>query len=173
MDRRRTGLRFGRRKTDDTVKAFHDACDAGDLATADELLVILEDKFSSRAMQDAAQGNDPQQLLQAQARLWTLRRRHFGDVDDAALMYEPVPVMERPVTSKLGDWFAAWLRNPQSRFEKAPSSSSKGELSRIGRHPDHVEAGSAQRIREVPPGRADHVGRPAVRLQHRFIEDGD
>ena len=126
MDNMQTGLRFGRRKTDDTFRAFHIACDEGDLARADGLLIILEDKFSFHAVPAAAQGNNRQALLQAQARLWSLRLRDFRDVEEALAVPEAVLTLERPTTSKLSAWLAAWLRGPRSRFAKAAEFLIKG-----------------------------------------------
>ena len=45
----------------------------------------------------------------------------------------------------------------------------KGELSRIGRRSDHVEAGCVERGGKVPPSRTDNVGRAATGVEHGFV----
>ena len=117
MTFKRTGLRFGRRRTDDTFKAFHQACDARDLQTAGDLLLVLEDKLSHHMRRDKVDGQRLRSLLQAQARLWSLRCRSFGDEEEARGP-ECIPLTQRPATSKLVDWLKAWLQGPQSRFAR-------------------------------------------------------
>ncbi len=126
MDIRQSGLRFGRRATDDTFRAFHQACDANDLQTAGDLLLILEDKFSPHLERGRVQGEHLRALLQAQARLWSLRCRSFGDGEEAAYVHVRDPSFELPPTSKLTHWLATWLRGPKSPFAAAAEFSIKG-----------------------------------------------
>lgn len=115
MDSLRAGLRFGRRASDDTFRAFHEACDADDLQTADELLIIIEDRRGVTPAHGDTPADSSQALLKAQARLWSLRCRRFGDPETASVPPERAPAIHPPNTSRLRDWAAAWLRGPVTR----------------------------------------------------------
>lgn len=117
-------LRFGRRASDDTFRAFYQACDAGDLVTAAELLMVLEDRFISPPDEAFVQGEHRSALLQAQARLWSMRCRHFGDAEEAVVS-QPALATQQPDTSRIINWVIAWLRGPLSRFAKATEFSIK------------------------------------------------
>ena len=115
MDSLRAGLRFGRRASDDTLRAFHEACDADDLQTADELLMIIEDRRAATAAKGDAPADGSRALLKAQARLWSLRCRRFGDPETASVPPEPDPAIHGPTTPRLRGRMAAWLRRLVTR----------------------------------------------------------
>ena len=119
MYMKRPSLIFGRRATDDTLVAFHHACDANELQIAGDLLVALEDKLKPCLERGSVQGEHLRALLQAQARLWSLRCRSFGDSEEPANVQLRGIGFAQPSTSKLTNWLAAWLHSPRGRFTAA------------------------------------------------------
>ena len=71
-----SGARQGRRLSDKILVAFHHACDAQDLAVAEQLLKSLESMLTRRSMpSEQNRRKSLESLVAAHERLWHLRHR--------------------------------------------------------------------------------------------------
>jgi hypothetical protein len=71
-----TGARQGRRLSDKILVAFHHACDAQDLAVAEQLLKTLESMLTRRGVPpEQNRRRALESLVAAHERLWHLRHR--------------------------------------------------------------------------------------------------
>ena len=71
-----SGARQGRRLSDKILVAFHHACDAQDLAVAEQLLKSLESMLTRRSMpSEQNRRKSLESLVAAHERLWHLRPR--------------------------------------------------------------------------------------------------
>ena len=73
------GARQGRRLSDKILVAFHHACDAQDLAVAEQLLKTLESMLTRRSMpSEQNRRKSLESLVAAHERLWHLRHRDIA-----------------------------------------------------------------------------------------------
>ncbi len=108
MNIRQTGLRLGLQKTDDTFKAFHQPCDAGDLPAAD-LLLAIENKFDRHLVRGKVGGERLRSLLHP----------------ECTVMLEPVSARRPPAASKLIEWLAGLFYWPTKPVRRSPEFSAK------------------------------------------------